>query len=148
VGAGELMKELDAKDRQLLALLAEDARQPLVSLARKIHLSRSATQERMQRLKDAGVLLGYAVRVHWGDGDDIEAWLMITFHPGIGCTQVAPRIMALPGIELCHALGGMTDLLVLMRGSNTQAISAMRDQIAAFEEVSDVTTHFVLAKHR
>src|SRR3546814_3633143 len=64
------MKTLDQKDRQLLALLAEDARLPLTTLAQRIHLSRSATRERLQRLADTGIILGSTVRVRWTNGDE------------------------------------------------------------------------------
>src|SRR3546814_748164 len=93
------MKTLDQKDRQLLALLAEDARLPLTTLAQRIHLSRSATRERLQRLEDAGIILGYTVRVRWTNGDEAGAWLLITLQPGVACTLVAPRILAVPRSE-------------------------------------------------
>ena len=41
----------DRKDRQLLALLQANAREPTASLARKLGVSRSAVQERIARLE-------------------------------------------------------------------------------------------------
>ncbi|HEY9540431.1 MAG TPA: Lrp/AsnC family transcriptional regulator [Luteimonas sp.] len=142
------MKTLDQKDRQLLALLAEDARLPLTTLAQRIHLSRSATRERLQRLEDTGIILGYTVRVRWTNGDEAGAWLLITLQPGVACTVVAPRILAVPGVTLCHALGGTVDLLVQVHAANAEEISGARDVIAALDGVKAVTTHVVLARHR
>lgn len=142
------MKTLDQKDRQLLALLAEDARLPLTTLAQRIHLSRSATRERLQRLEDTGIILGYTVRVRWTNGDEAGAWLLITLQPGVACTVVAPRILAVPGVTLCHALGGSVDLLVQVHAANAEEISGARDVIAALDGVKAVTTHVVLARHR
>ena len=142
------MKTLDQKDRKLLALLAADARLPLTTLARRINLSRSATRERLQRLEDAGVILGYTVRVGRTDGDKSAAWLLITLQAGVPCTAVAPPIIAMPGVTMCHALGGAPDLLVHLHAANAVAISTARDAVAALEGVRAVTTHMVLAKHR
>ena len=44
------MKTLDATDRQLIALLQDNARLSTVALARAVGLSRSTVQERLQRL--------------------------------------------------------------------------------------------------
>src|SRR3546814_11062759 len=120
------MKTPDQKDRQLLALLAEDARLPLTTLAQRIHLSRSATRERLQRLEDAGIILGYTVRVRWTNGDEAGAGLLITLQPGVACTLVAPRILDVPGVTLCHALGGTVELLGQAQWANTADISGAR----------------------
>ncbi|MBX3621334.1 MAG: Lrp/AsnC family transcriptional regulator [Rhizobacter sp.] len=141
-------KTLDALDRQLLALLAADARSPLTTLAKAIGLSRSATQERLQRLEDSGVILGYAVRLRWSPGEEADAWLMLRLASGVTCDAVVPRILALPGVELCHALAGPLDLLVRVRRESTEAVSQVRDTLAALEGVESVTTHVVLAHHR
>jgi len=52
---------MDAKDKLLLTLLRRDARQPVVALARELNLSRSATQDRLARLQDTGVIGGFTV---------------------------------------------------------------------------------------
>lgn len=48
------MKTLDDTDRKLIALLQDNARLPTVALAKAVGLSRSAVQERVQRLEAAG----------------------------------------------------------------------------------------------
>ena len=55
--------ELDAKDRQILDALQEDARQSLSALGRRIGLSQPAMSERVRKLEDAGAIEGYAARV-------------------------------------------------------------------------------------
>jgi DNA-binding Lrp family transcriptional regulator len=48
--------ELDTKDRQLLDLLQQDARQSLEALAGEVALSAPAVQRRIKRLRAAGVI--------------------------------------------------------------------------------------------
>ena len=52
-----MARKLDQTDQQILALLAENARQSVKELARRIGLSRSAAQERLARLERDGVLM-------------------------------------------------------------------------------------------
>ncbi len=47
------MRELDQKDREILAILSKEARIPLKTLAGRIGLSRSATGERVANLEKA-----------------------------------------------------------------------------------------------
>ncbi len=53
----------DATDRALLALLREDARAPTAELARKLGLSRTTVQSRMERLQRQRVITGYTISV-------------------------------------------------------------------------------------
>lgn len=53
---------MDAIDQQLLALLRENARAPTAELARRLSLSRTTVQSRIERLERGGVILGYSVR--------------------------------------------------------------------------------------
>lgn len=54
---------LDETDRALLTALADDARQPVSELARRVGLSAPATAERVRRLEAAGVIAGFAVQL-------------------------------------------------------------------------------------
>ncbi|MBL8545549.1 MAG: Lrp/AsnC family transcriptional regulator [Hyphomonadaceae bacterium] len=54
---------MDERDRQILELLRQDAWVSYVDLARQVHLSASAVQRRVERLKREGVLLGANARV-------------------------------------------------------------------------------------
>ena len=51
------------KDRQLLSLLSENARMATALLARKLGLSRTTVQAKIERLERDGVIAGYGVRL-------------------------------------------------------------------------------------
>ena len=60
---GSTGADLDATDRALLRLLAEDARTPVADLAREIGLSAPSTAERLRRLEAQGVIERFTVQV-------------------------------------------------------------------------------------
>ena len=142
-----MAKELDSKDRQLIQLLSQNARRPLTSLAKAINLSRSATQERLQRLEDSRVILGYTLRMGMADRKDIEVWLLVKLQPGVSCLQTVPVIQSFAGASEVYALAGDVDLIVHGRADSADAISNMRDEIAALATVADVRTYSVLAAY-
>ncbi len=68
-----MARKLDETDHKMLALLAENARQSVKELARRIGLSRSAAQERLARLERDGILAGYTIRRNDPSGGKVAA---------------------------------------------------------------------------
>ena len=140
-------RELDAKDRKLIHLLTQNARRTLTSLAKAINLSRSATQERLQRLEDSKAILGYTLRVGVADRKSIEFWMVVKLQPGVTCLQTVPIIKSFAGANEVYALAGDIDLLVHGSADSPDAMSDTRDEIAALPTVADVRTYSVLAAY-
>lgn len=138
---------LDDKDRQLIAALTRDAREPLVSLARRVGLSRSATQGRLARLEKAGVIEGYTVRLGRGAqaGGRVEAVISAVLEPGKTCEVVLPKLQGLPQITACRSLAGPVDVMFEVACGSVEELSAVREQVAAAPGVASATTHLVLA---
>jgi DNA-binding Lrp family transcriptional regulator len=137
------MKALDAIDRQLIALLQDNARLSTVALAKAVGLSRTTVQERLQRLEQAGVIAQYTVRLGAG-GDPLQAWLLLRYADGFSCDDVMPLLTDLPAVRLCHSVAGETDLMVLVQVDTPSMLADLRERIAGFKGVDDVTTVPVL----
>ncbi|MDH5823114.1 Lrp/AsnC family transcriptional regulator [Luteimonas sp. RD2P54] len=136
------MKTLDATDRKLISLLQDNARLPTATLAKAVDLSRSAVQERIQRLERSGVIAQYTLRL--GKGDQLQAWLLLRHAEGFSCDDVMPLLQSLPQVRLCQSVAGDTDLMVLVEAAGSGELSDLRERIAAFKGVDDVTTVPVL----
>ena len=133
------MKPLDAIDRQLIALLQDNARLSTVALAKAVGLGRSTVQERLQRLENAGVIAQYTVRLGQG-GDPLQAWLMLRYADGFSCDDVMPLLIAMPQVRLCHSVAGEIDLLVLVQAESPGELADLRERVASFKGLDDVTT--------
>ena len=137
------MKKLDDIDRRLIALLQDNARLSTVHLAKAVGLSRSTVQERIQRLELAGVIAQYTVRLGSG-GDPLRAWLLLRYADGFSCDDVMPLLTGLPQVQACHSVAGDIDLMVLVQAPTPSALADLRERIAGFKGVDDVTTVPVL----
>lgn len=137
------MKPLDEIDRKLIALLQDNARLSTVHLAKAVGLSRSTVQERVLRLEAKGVIAQYTVRLG-SDGDPLRAWLLLRYADGFSCDDVIPLLEALPQVQACHSVAGETDMLVLLRAETPSMLSDLREAIAGFKGIADVTTLPVL----
>ena len=137
------MKTLDATDRKIVAMLQDNARLSTVALAKSVGLSRSTVQERLQRLETAGVIAQYTVRLGQG-GDPLRAWMLLRYADGFTCDDVMPLLVSLPAVQLCHSVAGEVDLMVLVSVDTPTALADLREHIAAFKGIDDVTTVQVL----
>ncbi len=57
------MRELDETDMEILGLLGEDARRPFSEIAERVGLSGPAVSDRVERLREAGVIERFTVDV-------------------------------------------------------------------------------------
>lgn len=137
------MKTPDDTDRKLIALLQDNARLSAVQLAKAVGLSRSAVQERLARLEASGVIAQYTVRLG-STGEPLRAWLLLRYAEGFSCDDVMPQLSDLPQVQACHSVAGETDMLVLVQADTPSMLSDVREAIAGFKGIDDVTTLPVL----
>jgi Lrp/AsnC family leucine-responsive transcriptional regulator len=138
---------MDDKDRRLLALLRQNARAPVVALARHLGLSRSATQERLGRLVRSGAIARYTVVEGSPSPTRQSAHLLVRLGTGVACAQVAPRLRGVPGLTAIDSVAGPVDLLVSLDADSAAGIEAARAAVAGTPGVAEVTTLVVLLRH-
>jgi DNA-binding Lrp family transcriptional regulator len=136
---------LDATDRALLALLRDDARAPTAELARKLKLSRTTVQSRMERLQRQRVISGFTISVP----DELEANLvrahvLITLAPKrSGAIEVALR--KIPEVRVLHSVSGPFDLIAIVAAASIGELDALIDRIGALDGVERTTSAIVLS---
>jgi DNA-binding Lrp family transcriptional regulator len=138
------MKTLDAIDRLMIALLQDNARLPLVAIAKSVGLSRSAVQERLQRLERTNVIEKYTVRVGAAGQRKLQAWFLLCHKEGFSCDDVMPALTAMPEVTFCQAVAGEIDLMALVHTDSLADLARLRERVAALKGVDDVTTIPVL----
>jgi DNA-binding Lrp family transcriptional regulator len=132
---------MDDIDRRILAVLQEDARRPVKTLAAEVGLSRSAVRERIARLQARGIIRRYTVEF---DVPGAVAAVLLVRLTRTPAPAVVRRVVACPEVVRCSSLSGDIDLLVEVVGSDVAAINRVRDQVASDPGVADVVTAFVL----
>jgi DNA-binding Lrp family transcriptional regulator len=135
---------IDGTDRRLLTLLRENARTPVAELARKLGLSRTTVQSRIERLERMGVITGYAVCI----SDDHErgllrAHIMVTLKPKLaGSVEAALRRTA--EVRSVYAVNGQFDLIVIVQAASAAALNAVIDSIGSHDGVERTNSTIVL----
>ena len=141
-----MARKLDDTDQQILTLLAENARQSVKELARRIGLSRSAAQERLARLERDGVLAGYTIRRSDPAAGSVAAYFIIKTKQAV-CDDLAPHLRNIPEVVVFDSVAGETDGLVEVVAESMTRLQEVRSQIAALDDVEAIETSVILKRH-
>jgi DNA-binding Lrp family transcriptional regulator len=102
---------MDTLDHRLLGLLRIDARTSVADLAKKLNLSRATVGNRIKRLEQSGVIVGYKVRLRPdAQPQDIKAWMSIAVE-GDKTREVVRALLGQPAVTSLHDTNGRLDLL-------------------------------------
>lgn len=136
---------LDPTDIALLALLRDDARAPTAELARKLKLSRTTVQSRMEKLQRQQVIVGYTVVVPDElEVDLVRAHVLITLAPKrSGAIEVALRKIA--EVRVLHSVSGPFDLIAIVAAASIGELDALIDRIGGLDGVERTTSAIVLS---
>ena len=139
---------MDSTDQALIALLRQDARTNVAILARKLGVSRGTVTNRITKLEDAGVIVGYTVRLRPdAEPDDIRAWMSIAVEGNETRTVVA-SLLGEPGVASLHDTNGRWDLLAELRAANLSALSQVLERIRLIRGISSTETSIHLQTYR
>lgn len=120
---------MDEIDEKLLTQLSANARLPVATLARRLGLARSTVQARIDRLEQAGVIAGYAVRLGRETAKGtIRATVLLSLEPR-ATAAVLTRLKSIAEVEAAHTASGRFDLVVILAAATTTALDAALDRI-------------------
>jgi len=103
---GYQIDSMDGTDQQLLALLRQDARMSVATLSQKLGVSRGTVTNRIRKLEDEGVIVGYTVRLRPDSRpNEITAWMSIAVE-GNEARSVIAKLLGEPGVAVLHDTNG------------------------------------------
>jgi DNA-binding Lrp family transcriptional regulator len=136
---------LDDTDRALLALLRENARAPTAELARRLGISRTTVQSRLQRLERRRAVVGYTVVVpDEAEAALVRAHVLITLAPR-QTAAIDAALRRIPEVRVLHSVSGPFDLIAIVAAGSIGELDALIDRIGALDGVERTTSAIVLA---
>jgi DNA-binding Lrp family transcriptional regulator len=139
---------MDATDLQLIALLRQNARAPVASLAARLKVSRGTVANRIRRLEDEGVLVGYTVLLKPdAQVQQISAWMSITVE-GNQTREVIAHLLGEPGVAGLHDTNGRWDLLAELRAANLAELAAVLERVRLIRGIAGTETSIHLQTYK
>ncbi|WP_322999547.1 Lrp/AsnC family transcriptional regulator [Castellaniella sp.] len=139
---------MDSTDQHLIRLLRANARASVATLARRLGVARGTVTQRMRRLEDAGLIVGYTVRLRPDvQPQAIHAWMSITVDGNEARTVIA-SLLGEPGVAALHDTNGRWDLLAELRVADLQELSQVLERVRLIRGISQSETSLHLQTYR
>ena len=135
------VEQLDAVDRRLVRELTADGRASYTDLAVRVGLSVSAAHQRVRRLEQRGVILGYVARVE-AEALELPLTAFISIKPidPAAADDAPERLAHLAAIEACHSVAGDESYILKVRVAGPGRLEVLLQEIRAAANVSTRTT--------
>lgn len=111
--------KLDKLDKQILRLIAEDARIPFLEVARACNVSGAAIHQRIQKLTNMGILKGSQFIIDPEKmGYETCAYIGLNLKNPGSFDEVVERLKEIPEVVECHYTTGDYDLFIKIYAIN------------------------------
>lgn len=142
------MTKMDALDNQLIGLLRNNARLSVATLAHRLKVSRGTVTNRIIKLEDEGIIVGYTVQLRPDSRpNDIRAWMSIIVE-GNETRSVIASLLGEPGVAALHDTNGRWDLLAELRAENLTELSSVLERVRLIRGIQTSETSIHLATYR
>ena len=138
---------MDDTDRQLIALLRQNARTPVAALAQTLGVSRGTAQNRINRLLERGTIEGFTIRVRAeAEPARVRAIMMIGVE-GERSERIIKQLRGHPEIASVHTTNGRWDLVLELNTENLQAFDQALHRIRQIKGISGSETSLLLSSY-
>jgi Lrp/AsnC family leucine-responsive transcriptional regulator len=135
------LSEVEATDRKILDLLAADGRMSFTDLGKATGLSTSAVHQRVKRLEQRGLILGYGATVnHEAVGLPLTAFISIRPIDPSQPDDSPERVRDIPEIESCWSVAGEESYVLKVRVATPRHLEELLARVRAAANVSTRTT--------
>lgn len=136
---------MDTLDRRLLALLREDARASIASLAKTLGVARGTVQNRLARLEREGTIVGYSVRLKPQVEEHRIRALMSIAVDGNRIETVIAALRGDPAVDALHSTNGRWDIVAELRADSLASFDQVLGRIRQLDGIASTETSLLLS---
>jgi Lrp/AsnC family leucine-responsive transcriptional regulator len=141
--------ELDSIDLGILDLLQENCKQSLAQIGERVGLKAPSVLERIHKLEEAGVVLGYSALVDARLlGKDVTAFIGVSLAHPTHIDAFERELAAVPEVLESHHVTGEHTLMLKVKTENTASLERLIGWVRGIEGVTRTETNVVLSSQR
>ena len=139
---------MDSQDLRLISLLRENARVSVAQLAKQLGVSRGTVQNRIDRLVEQRVLLGFTVRTTPEvAAHRVRAMMMISVE-GDRSDAILGALRGYPEVRALHTTNGRWDIVAEVATDSLEKFDEALRSIRTIKGVSNSETSLLLSTHK
>ena len=139
---------MDSTDVRLISLLREDARTSVSALAKALRVSRGTVQNRIDKLIEQRVLLGFTVRTTpEAAAHRVRAMMMISVD-GDRSDDILKALRGYPEVRALHTTNGRWDIVAEIGTDGLETFDEALRRIRTIKGISNSETSLLLSTHK
>lgn len=137
---------LDGIDKEILRALTQDARKPILEIARKLGISGAAIHQRLRKLEEGQLIKGSQMLINAKAlGYTTTAFVGIYLDKAMRNPEAVKQLKNIPEVLECHYTTGNWSILVkIICRDNEHLMHLLNQQIQSIEGVSRTETYISL----
>lgn len=137
---------IDGIDKEILRDLMEDARKPILEIARKIGISGAAIHQRLRKLENSGLISGSKFVINPKKlGYATMAFIGIYLDKAMRNPEAVKQLREIPEVLECHYTTGNWSILIkILCKDNEHLMNVLNHKIQSIEGVSRTETFISL----
>ena len=143
------MSELDSYDAHIIEELKRDGRLSWAALAKRINLSASACQRRVESLLERGVIENFTINLNdSARGYQVRAFVSVNVDRQRNdlAQDFREAVVAHPNVQSCHMISGGIDFMLEVVAEDLAALGAFIDgELLMMPAVKDASSSIVLS---
>ena len=117
-------------------------------LAQRLRVSRATVQNRIDKLEQSGVIIGYTVRLKpEAEGHRIRAWMGIAVE-GNKAQAVLQALRGEPHVYALHSTNGRWDIVTELRADSLEQFDRVLGRIRLIPGIAATETSLLLSTHK
>jgi DNA-binding Lrp family transcriptional regulator len=142
------MISLDDVDHQLIALLRANARTSVVTLAKELRVARATVQNRIARLEESGVIVGYTIRLRPSAEKHRIRALMSIAVDGNRAAAIVKALRGYPNVATIYSTNGRWDLIAELQADSLENFDRVLGSIRLIDGIANSETCILLSTHK
>ena len=143
-----IIMRMDQTDTALIALLRQNARLTVAVLATKLKVSRGTVTNRLRKLEDDQVIVGYTVKLKPdAEPERIRAWMGVLVD-GNRTLAVVQSLLGEPRVVSLHDTNGRWDLWAELEVSSMVELSQLLERVRLISGIRNTETSILLSSFR
>jgi len=139
---------VDSYDHRLISLLRENARLSIAQLATQLGVSRGTVQNRIDKLIEQRVLLGFTVRTtSEAAAHRVRAVMMISVE-GDRSDAILKSLRGYPEVRALHTTNGRWDIVAELGTDTLETFDEALRSIRTIKGISNSETNLLLSTHK
>ncbi len=137
----------DDLDRNIVALLVENARAAYGDIGRRVGLSAPAVKRRVDRLRAQGVIRGFTATLDDAAvGTNTEAFVELFCRSRTNPADIREMVAGLPDVVAVYTVTGEADALLHVKTSSPAELEGIVERVRAHQNAERTKTTIVLSR--